>query len=534
VEERVKDPRNPLLAIIFMFAFSSLGFSSAANVYITPNGSSQGACTTNPQTPAWFNNSANWGSGGGQIGPGTKVLLCGTITTPLTAQGSGSSGNRITITFDTGASITLPVCPSSGCLNIANMSNIVLDGGTTCGWVGNAEVQCNGTILPTASGSEYGNGGTSSFTIEATNCAYCEIRNLEIATYYHTSMNDSPSGDFRGIDQLGITTATATFLVHNMIIHDTSSAIAYVPGSPNDNGFQYYDNYIYNMNSGSDLSNNNNGNITAALLHNNYYGTTANWDTSGCSGHHNSMHSFAYSNTNSGVQFYDNTIGGNWGNCPTSQLFFEGSGSVNNNCSVFNNLFMATYEQENNGIVSITCGGTLLFANNTIIGDDQSGDVCLSLNLNSGGTADVENNIISNCNQIWETNSSASVWGSTFNNNTWGGTSSSSPWAYSCGSGGCTYANSLAQWRAACSCDANSTFGASKSYVGVNSNGTLQSGSPAIGAGANLTSIGITALDSDIAGNQRSGGSTPWDDGAYNYSSNAPPAPPTGLTAIVN
>jgi hypothetical protein len=107
----VKSPRNPLLAVIFVLAFSALGFSSATNVYITPNGSSQGACTTSPQTAAWFNSSSNWGSGASQIGPGTTVTICGTFTgtngnSEFTFQGSGASGNPINLLFDTNTTLT--------------------------------------------------------------------------------------------------------------------------------------------------------------------------------------------------------------------------------------------------------------------------------------------------------------------------------------------------------------------------------------------------------------------------------------------
>ena len=61
----------------------------------------------------------------------------------------------------------------------------------------------------------------------------------------------------------------------------------------------------------------------------------------------------------------------------------------------------------------------------------------------------------------------------------------------------------------------------------------LQSGSAAIGKGANLTSLGITALNSDAAGTARpsSGG---WDIGAFQYGSQTGTIdPPSGLNATV-
>lgn len=62
---------------------------------------------------------------------------------------------------------------------------------------------------------------------------------------------------------------------------------------------------------------------------------------------------------------------------------------------------------------------------------------------------------------------------------------------------------------------------------------TLQAGSPAIGAGVNLTSLGVLALSTDKAGASRPS-SGAWDVGAYEYGSSASkPSPPTNLTAIV-
>src|ERR1017187_9897029 len=101
-----------LLTCVVLFACSASSFASATKVYITPNGLTQGGCTSYPQTPAWFNNSSNWGSGANQIGPGTTVLLCGSFVdatpgdTLLNFKGGGTSGSPITLLFDTNASLT--------------------------------------------------------------------------------------------------------------------------------------------------------------------------------------------------------------------------------------------------------------------------------------------------------------------------------------------------------------------------------------------------------------------------------------------
>src|SRR5580698_8696178 len=113
MEAELKKFRSLLAAMASLAMLSAFAFSSATNVYITPDGSGQGVCTTSPQTPAWFNSSSNWGSGASQIGPGTTVHLCGTFTGSagqqfLTAKGSGSTGNPVTIQFDAGTVFKAP------------------------------------------------------------------------------------------------------------------------------------------------------------------------------------------------------------------------------------------------------------------------------------------------------------------------------------------------------------------------------------------------------------------------------------------
>jgi len=522
----VNAPRKLILVVASLLVLSPLMFSSATNVYITQNGSSQGSCSTNPQSAAWFNSASNWGGGASQIGPGTTVLLCGTITTPLTFQGSGTSASPITLTFDTGAAISA-TCGGSGCLSAANRSYVIVDGGTPCGWISQAQVACNGTIQNTTSepsGSQFG--------IDGTNCSNCEFRNLNIGPLYTKSSGGTePSGDIRGVQAVS-SAGSGTWLVHNNILHDTSSAIVYVPNGSNDNGFQAYNNVTYNINSSVDISNNNNGTLTAALVHDNNFGSTANWDNSGCPDHHNSLHAFAYTTTNSGIKYYNNLINGNWGGCATGGLYFEGTNST---IFVYNNVWLMTYTQMNNGIVGMDGSGftsTVQFYNNTILGQSQPGDVCMTLGSGSSPVSiSIENNVISGCETLFAGEGSAITW-TKADYNTWGGSSGSTPWGLHCDPGPCSYYN-FSGWQAAVSGESHSTFGSSTSYVGVNSNGMLESSSPAIGAGTNLTGLGIAALDFDIAGVPRPGGSAAWDDSAHTLGSGSAPAPPTGLSAQV-
>lgn len=72
---------------------------AATSRYIaqTAGGTNDGSSCANARPASWFNTSGNWGTSANQIGPGETVFLCGTITSGLTFQGSGTSGNYITV-----------------------------------------------------------------------------------------------------------------------------------------------------------------------------------------------------------------------------------------------------------------------------------------------------------------------------------------------------------------------------------------------------------------------------------------------------
>src|SRR5208282_5826388 len=89
----------------------------------------------------------------------------------------------------------------------------------------------------------------------------------------------------------------------------------------------------------------------------------------------------------------------------------------------------------------------------------------------------------------------------------------------------------LSAWQSGTGLDSQSSAG----NADLSSNYHLSAGSAAIGLGGNLTSLNITALDSDQSGAPRSS-SGAWDAGAFVYSGSqaSQPNPPTNLTATVN
>ena len=73
--------------------------AASSNIYLaqSASGSGDGSSCSNARAISFFNSSGNWGTGATQIGPGTVVHLCGTITTDLTFQGSGASGSPVVV-----------------------------------------------------------------------------------------------------------------------------------------------------------------------------------------------------------------------------------------------------------------------------------------------------------------------------------------------------------------------------------------------------------------------------------------------------
>jgi hypothetical protein len=121
---------------------------------------------------------------------------------------------------------------------------------------------------------------------------------------------------------------------------------------------------------------------------------------------------------------------------------------------------------------------------------------------------------------------SGSTVGLVSDNNLWSGTSGNLIY-------GGTF-QSYSTWKAA-GRDTNGSLGTTPSFVGAPGNVRLNSGSPGIGLGGNLTSLGITALTSDITGAARPS-SGAWDAGAYQSSSGGGSVtvlPPTNLAVTV-
>ena len=529
----MKRPPNPFLAVIFVLAFSALGFSSAANVYITPDGSSQGACTTSPQNPAWFNNAANWGSGATQIGPGDTVHLCGTFTAAtngnlLYVQSSGTSGSPITIVFEPGAILQAPYFSDNGAIYISGKSYIVIDGGTN-GIIQNTN-NCTTCTYHTyvSSGMYIGSGNN------------IEVKNLTCQNIYvRTSTTDHNMAGGPSQNNCIHFDGGSNLTVHDSVFHDAGWTIWYGAQSGAASNFTAYNNELYRTDHGIGFGE---GGATGKtfsgiLIYNNHFHDPGNWDdTASPSGqwyHHDGIHLFWYCSggtscsqtSSSNINIYNNLFDGNWGQVVGGQevgmssfVFMEGQQTGLN---FFNNGGIANV-YANNGLFNLNAANEQIY-NNTVIGNTTSDGYCLIAN-DEGGTSYIKNNVLTGCQGL--INPQSGNFSGGIDHNVYGaGGNQMFQWHNG------SAATNIATWRTQCGCDANAKVA---NPPGLDSTGHPSDGSSAvIGAGANLTSVGIAALDADKAGLPRpSSGS--WDAGSYGYSTSNPPAAPSGLTATMH
>ncbi len=338
-------PRKFILIAVSLLAFAPLMFSSAANIYITPNGSSQGACNSSPQTPAFFNNSGNWGSGSNQIGPGTTVHLCGTFSfgsgaTGLAAQGSGASGNPITILFESNATLQAPDFGSGGAaIRLDGLNYITVDGGGT-GSAGSGSFAPKGIIQATLSGTNGGactggactqnNGSTG---ISASGTTGITIQNLVIQNMYlKTSINDQ-SADWSNYFCIHASPSN-NLTINNNYMHDSGEILA-----PNGNNVTISNNYIASTNHGISLGAGSTS-WSNTKIFGNHITNMATWDAgSPYPYHHDGIHIFPGGpGFYLSVFIYNNTFDGDIGaSAPTAWIYAEKTCCTGGTVWVFNN-----------------------------------------------------------------------------------------------------------------------------------------------------------------------------------------------------
>ncbi len=483
--------------------------AQAEDLYIGQSaaGLDDGTSCANQHSATWFNTAGNWGVGAGKISAGDTAHLCGTITSTMTVQASGSAGSIITLLFESGAKLSQSVCSSTtGCLDTNSKTYITIDGGT------------NGTIENTANGTVLAN-QLSSIGLKATGCSNCEIKNLTVSNVYvHTNDLSDIAVSYDEVN--AIRYSGSNISIHDNTIHDAGWAIYHPFG--NDSTISIYNNAIYNSSHGITVGGFGAVTVSSISIYSNHVYDYDNWDTTANAYHHDGIHMYGSSNAlGTDIDIYNNQFDGDCGDHMTGHIYIEGRADVSDTSwqrvRVFNNVAICGSTRTVNGIVWVNGGTSYEVYNNTIIGSTSS--VCL--NASKLASAKVKNNALSTCNNLIQFGTYGTVTfannATDFNYNTYGNKGANAwNWAVVCPN-----CSNFATWQTNCGCDGNSTDNAS---LLVNVDGVPQSGSPVIGAGANLTSVGIAALNADKNASARPGAGA-WDTGAYNYANSAPNAP---------
>jgi hypothetical protein len=578
VEESVNGLRRFLYVVIAIFTFTALGFSSASSFYITRDGAGSmngsslanaAACDSTPGAAqgacAAFDNSSNWGSGSNQIGPGTVVHVGDdgvTITATAGAsqyfafQAGGSSGNPITLRLATTVSAPYWCCQLGGAaINLEGKSYLIVDGTVPCGWntaTNASEGACVGIIQATANGDgmQYQQESTA---ISSSSCSNVEIKNLGIYNMYvksdvtkggpSDSMNIFCDGDSAGV------------LIHDNAMHDAESQIVMVPFTNANSNWAFYNNDLYHMNWGIIEGAGGSVTITTVNVYGNHIHDMSNWDVNSNQYHHDGMYFYYASGTQTIVNLsvYNNIFDGqesqpSTGSAMTAYIFMDPT-DILTNALFYNNVVLMTDPQVNGGDpmfnLGIASGNAGLYNNTFICSYAGAGPGGFENDQHSGtATFTAENNLVINCNRFVNFTGTFSSTG--FNNNVYANSNSGNQWEYNNNN----FYAALSQWQSGTGQDKSAQYTTGGARLGGayenDSESPVpgiipQSNSVAVGAGANLTGLGIATLDVDITGAARaqSGSCTPgtpgcWDAGALQYSSgNTPPNPPTGLTAVV-
>lgn len=472
----------------------------AADFYVAQHaaGLNNGKDVADAHSVSWLNNSGNWASPkqAEKIGPGDTVHLCGTISgdgtnAPIQIQASGSSGSPITILWETDAKVSTPACPAGELVLTNGNSYLLFNGGT------------NGIIENTDNGSALGN-QLSVHGIKAVGGSNLEFENLTIQNLYVPNGSDTPP-DCQGIflKQCG-----SNISIHNCSFNYVSWAISLSGAADSETNFTCYDNTFDNYDHGIAACTG----YHSGSIHDNDFGSTAIWDTSTNTWHHDAIHFWGTSVSN--INIYNNYIHGNWGSNPTTQLYMEGSGVTDIN--IFNNILTSTGDLPD-GYIYIKNGGNIGIYNNTFLGCGKT--YAETVIANTSATVSFVNNLVTSVSTFFHGKDSQTFISPGLHNNLYANLVSSGnhPFYYQG-----TATSTIAGWQQLTGKAANSSL-VSNAYL--NSGGTLQSNSPAIGAGSNLTNLGITALNSDKNGNARPS-SGAWNIGAYELATenNVPPS----------
>jgi hypothetical protein len=326
--------------------------------------------------------------------------------------------------------------------------------------------------------------------------------------------------------------------IQNNLVHDCATGIEFQYGGSAGTTYQVSNNTVYNVNWAFDTIGYAGNYDTIYFFRNHSYNLSTWDDTLHDDFHHNAIHMFQGNGsaaTISHFYIYNNEFDGPVGGCcVTSQIYVDNNGTNTGFIDgyIFNNVFTWA-----NGDCSGTCGngqlgafsGTWSVFNNTFLGN-ATGTTPQGSEMAGnqvGVSLTVKNNLMTlGQGEAWFGNGASTFTAGNLADNLYADSPSSSQ-VFQCG--GNFYG--MAQFASYQSCianEANSKTTSSQAIPSCTSNTDCSNlmpvaGSPAIGAGTNLTSLcagqpvpGLGALCSDKVGNARPA-SGAWDVGAYEY-----------------
>ncbi len=507
--------RFSVVAVALLGLSACSGLVQASDIYIAQNatGQNNGKDCSDAYPYTFFNNSGNWGSGA-PIGPGTTVHLCGTLTSALIVRQSGSTGQPITVLFESGARMSAPNWGSgSAAINGFGVSDIVVDGGTN----GLIEATSNGTSLASS---------VDDTGVQLSNCSNCTIRNLTISNMY---LRPNNPGDESGQNTGGIYVAGGNNVsIYNNTVHDTKWCIAYSFSSAF-SSLDIHGNTSYHCDHGIAVESGSSGaRLSGAAVYGNTIYDGANWDDSGNRNHHDGIHTWAVQSGTSisGLMIYDNYIYGNWGANSTAFIYVEANGGypgqgAEDGSLAFNNILV---DQTPSNITHYGCGllcdhaNASYAVNNTIIGTGASSGLGLGI---TGTNMTVENNIIGNISEAVLLQSGATFKAWDYND------------YYNIGGSGWNGSSTFPRWQQVEGCDLHSSLSnpmLSASLMPTSNSSSISQ------AGLDLTeSIALPELSLDKAGRKRPTPPTNWTMGAYQFTGNATAlSAPTSLAVVVH
>lgn len=549
-----------IVAMLFLAAKTG----TAKDFYIAQKaaGANTGTNCANAHSVAWFNSAGNWGSAATQISPGTTAHLCGTFTFPagtpgLTVQGSGTAGNPITVYFESGASLQSPYflnggAGSGGGINVEGKSYITVDGGRPCGWnpsTQSAQGSCNGIIEDTQQGTTL-TYAQSTLGVEATCSSNVIIQNLGILNMYvRTSSTDSRpmATDKAFMTSIHWDSVEGGCTTTNLTIRNNMMSNAGWHMTGKGNNIFIYNNDISYMDHGI-ASGLNTQQYSGLYVHDNHFHDMANWDdsTGANANHHDSIHLWGTSGSGgwANTYIYNNTFNGNAGSTvspsagPNAHIYFEYTVGPH---YIFNNIFTTVPGTSFPSEIGAFSGVGVTVANNTMYGYGAEG--CKN-NGATGFTTQADNLLIKNnifADQYWTAvlKPGVTIIPDGLDYNVYGNTGADCGQGYTFSIAGVADTNSLATWQshlpAGSGQDAHARQGI-KSALNLDSKGSPQTGSLAVGAGTNLTSLctgTLAALCMDIRGVARPS-TGPWDAGAFSTAAGSSliPSAPTNLIAV--